>query len=78
MIDSVTIPDDLAPRTIASQQGRAEDYWTTRNALVDAVKAAIKAPVDTSLSLYDRHAPYREAMAALEAFDRANGGTPVL
>jgi hypothetical protein len=86
------LPDDLEPRRILSQEGRPEDYWTARNALVDAVKAAIKtyeaarlAKLDdpaaygkTYDAIVDALARYSAAKDALKTFDAANGGTPIL
>jgi hypothetical protein len=82
-----TSGDGLIPAV--SQDGRSEEYWTERNALVDSVNA--RQPIE----LIERHRVYiavaertafeqgvwddfAAALDALKAFDAAHGGTPVL
>lgn len=59
------------------------EYWTNRNALVDAVHAArVGAPDDlTAFSLWCRSnagVGYYAALDALKAFDTAHGCAPIL
>lgn len=69
------MPDELQPRAYDSHHGRPESYWTERNALVDAVKAITPPDLTGVGEAWDR---YRVALAALRAFDAANGGSPIL
>lgn len=61
-----------------------DDYWRQRNALVDAVLAATPPMADYleggwgAPGAAERRDAYRAALKALEDFDRAHGGTPIL
>lgn len=86
MTNENILPDAISPQAHDRNHGRSESYWSERNALVDAVKAC---PLPTGARLWVAHSEhtaveqdqwivYRAALAAVKAFDAANGGTPIL
>lgn len=81
-MDEHILPDALQPQAYDRHHGKPEDYWTQRNALVDAVRAArVGAPgIDTFSSWLTTPAGavYCTALDTLKAFDEAHGGAPIL
>jgi hypothetical protein len=86
-----TAGDGLIPAV--NFEGMPESYWTERNALVDRVRAALRADTylqktknlhvgdvfpDKTADDLRTNAAYHAANDALKAFDAAHGGTPIL